>query len=247
MAYVAEGNNLLGPPPKDKVGKKTLVLDLDETLVRSQFNQPAHFDLKLPVRMEHRDYEVYVQVRPGCIEFLTEMAKYYELVIFTASLSKYANPLMDILDPDRLCTARLFREHCDFRDRIYQKDMSRLGRRIEDVILIDNSPNSYRPQPENAIPIISWYDDLTDTELYKMMPLLVGLSRVPDVRKVLSVCHKDHEMNLRLAEDMVAQLLKEQQQQRRSGAMSAGRPSNLNSEDFDLNDRSSGQDVLSIM
>jgi len=95
--------------------------------------------------METREYEVYVQVRPGCNEFLVEMAKYYELVIFTASLSKYANPLMDILDPERLCTGRLFREHCDFRDRIFMKDMSRLGRRIEDVILIDNSPNSYRP------------------------------------------------------------------------------------------------------
>ena len=88
------------------------------------------------------------------------MAKYYELVIFTASLCKYANPLMNILDLKGLCTGRLFREHCDLRDKIYMKDMSRLGRRIEDVILIDNSPNSYRLQPENAIPIISWYDDL---------------------------------------------------------------------------------------
>jgi hypothetical protein len=36
------------------------------------------------------------------------------------------------------------------------------------------------------------------------MPLLVNLSKVPDVRKVLGVCHKDHLMNLKLAEDMVA-------------------------------------------
>ena len=88
--------------------------------------------------------------------------------------------------------------------------MSQIGRRIEDVILIDNSPNSYRPQPENAVPILSWYDDLQDTELYKLMPLLVGLSKVPDVRKVLGVVHKDHQLNLQLAEDMVAQLLKEE-------------------------------------
>ena len=75
--------------------------------------------MKLPVRMDSREYEVYVAVRPGCNEFLVEMAKHYELVIFTASLSKYANPLMDILDPDRLCTGRLFREHCCYIDRIY--------------------------------------------------------------------------------------------------------------------------------
>ena len=139
--------------------------------------------------MEHRDYQVFVSVRPGCLDFLKEMAKHYELVIFTASLSKYANPLMDILDPDGLCTGRLFREHCDFRDKIYQKDMSRLGRRIEDVILVDNSPNSYRPQPENAIPIVSWYEDLSDKELYRLTPLLINLAKVPDVRQVLSICH----------------------------------------------------------
>ena len=92
---------------------------------------------------------------------MKEMSKYYELIIFTASLSKYANPLMDILDPDRLCTGRLFREHCNLivEEKIYVKDMSLLGRRIEDVILLENSPNSYRPQPENAVPIISWYED----------------------------------------------------------------------------------------
>ena len=41
---------------------------------------------------------MYVLVRPGCIRFLEEMDKYYELAIFTASLSKYADPLLDILE-----------------------------------------------------------------------------------------------------------------------------------------------------
>ena len=180
-----------------------MVLDLDETLVHSQFKQPPKFDLKLPVHMENREFQVYVAVRPGTPEFLQEMSKYYELVIFTASLSKYANPLMDILDPDGLCTARLFREHCQYIDQTYMKDMSKLGRRIEDVILIDNSPNSYKLQPENALPCTSWYDDLDDNELYVYMPLLKGLSTVPDVRQVLSVIHKDHVVNLNLAMELV--------------------------------------------
>ena len=66
--------------------------------------------------MENRDFLVYVAVRPGAIEFLEKMSEYYEVVIFTASLSKYANPLMDILDPNKYCTSRLFREHCAFID-----------------------------------------------------------------------------------------------------------------------------------
>lgn len=138
--------DFLGPCPPNKIGMKTLVLDLDETLVHSSFEAPAHFDLQLQVKMDniHRPYEVFVQIRPGAIDFLEEMSKYYELVIFTASLSKYADPLMDILDPQRLCTGRLYRDHCNLIDRVYMKDMAQVGRRIEDVILIDNSPNSYR-------------------------------------------------------------------------------------------------------
>ena len=86
-------------PQKDEVrGKKTLVLDLDETLVHSSFKTPKNPDIMLPVDIEGRICHVYFLVRPGCVEFINEMSKYYEIVIFTASLSKYADPLMDILD-----------------------------------------------------------------------------------------------------------------------------------------------------
>ena len=66
--------------------------------------------------MESREFIVYVQIRPGAFQFLSEMSKFYELVIYTASLSKYADPLMNILDPEKLCTDRLFREHCTWLD-----------------------------------------------------------------------------------------------------------------------------------
>lgn len=106
----------LPPQTVENKGKKTLVLDLDETLVHSAFKMPNRYDIKLSVAMESRTFKVYVQKRPGCCEFLTEMSKYYEVIIYTASLSKYADPLMDILDPDRVCSARLFREHCTLRE-----------------------------------------------------------------------------------------------------------------------------------
>lgn len=106
----------LGAQPVGKEGFKTLVLDLDETLVHSAFKEPEQFDIKLPVAIEEREFIVYVQIRPGCFQFLQEMSKHYEVIIYTASLSKYADPLMNILDPEKLCTSRLFREHCTFLD-----------------------------------------------------------------------------------------------------------------------------------
>ena len=56
------------------------------------------------------------------------MHKHYELVVFTASLSKYADPLCDILDPEGMCSYRLFREHCTFYNNAFVKDLTRLGR-----------------------------------------------------------------------------------------------------------------------
>lgn len=83
-------------------------------------------------------------MRPGCCDFIVEVGKYYEVVIFTASLSKYAIPLMDMLDPQRVAPQRLFREHCTYFNNQFVKDMARVGRRMEDIIIIDNSPNSYQ-------------------------------------------------------------------------------------------------------
>lgn len=66
--------------------------------MHSSFKSPPNPDIILPVDIEGRICNVYVLVRPGCFEFLREMSKHYEIVIFTASLSKYADPLLDILE-----------------------------------------------------------------------------------------------------------------------------------------------------
>ena len=42
-------------------------------------------------------------MRPGVENFLKRMSKHYEMVVFTASLSKYAEPLVAQLDPDGFC------------------------------------------------------------------------------------------------------------------------------------------------
>jgi len=113
------------------------------------------------------------------------MSKYYEVIIYTASLSKYADPLMDMMDPTGFCTARLFREHCAFVNGVFVKDMSALGRNMKDTILIDNSPTSYMLQPECGLPILSWYDDTKDRVLYDYIPLLVEMSKLNEVREVI--------------------------------------------------------------
>lgn len=165
--------------------KHCLVLDLDETLVHSSFKPIGYCDFVLSINMDNIIHKVYVLKRPGADEFLEEMSKYYELVIFTASLDKYANPLLDLLDPKGLITGRLFREHCTRRGQMYVKDMDKIGRKLENSLIVDNSPHSYALHPHNAVNILTWFDDPNDTELFDMMPFLKKLTGIKDVGTVL--------------------------------------------------------------
>ena len=44
---------------------------------------------------------------------------------------------MDQLDCKRHCSYRLFREHCTSLNGVFVKDMSKLGRELKDVIIVD--------------------------------------------------------------------------------------------------------------
>ena len=166
--------------------KKTLVLDLDETLVHSQFLPfSIQSDVILKIDIENQTHDIHVLIRPGVQTFLQRLSKLYEIVIFTASVSKYADPLLDILDKENYCSFRLFREHCTLMGMTYIKDLNKLGRDLKDVIIVDNSPLSYSFNKENGIPILTWFSDKNDKELDYLLPILEFLSGVNDVRNYI--------------------------------------------------------------
>lgn len=125
---------------------------------------------------------VYVAKRPGVDKFLVEMAKHYEIIIYTASLNKYADPLLDLLDPSKVIRSRLFRESCVYFQGNYVKDLSLLDRDLTQSIIIDNSPNSYVFHPDNAIDCSSFIDDPKDRELDQIGKFLVGIKDAKDVQ-----------------------------------------------------------------
>jgi len=177
---------LLGEQSEQRKGKKTLVLDLDETLVHSSFKNPGKKDFTVPVPIDNVVHTVYVNKRPFVDEFLKEVTKYFEIVLFTASLPKYAEPLLDMLDTEKTIDFRLFREHCvQTRNMCYVKDLSCLGRDVKDCIIIDNSAQSYDSHPQNAIPIPSWFSDKNDKELKNLIPVLMKLKDVEDIATCL--------------------------------------------------------------
>ena len=137
-------------PPSDPKKIFTLVIDLDETLV--------HY-----VEEESR---AYVQVRPYADYFLTEMGKYFEIVIFTSASEDYADIVLNELDKNSVINYKLYRKHTEQINGVFIKDLSKLGRDINKVVIIDNNKDNFSLQPENGLHICSFLGDQEDDELY---------------------------------------------------------------------------------
>ena len=137
----------------------TLVLDLDETLI--------HFE-------ENSDGTSQFLLRPYAQNFIKEVSKYFEVVIFTAALKDYADYILDRLDTEKCITHRLYRNNCTFSDNVYQKDLTKLGRDLSKTIIVDNNAENFQLQPENGIYIKSWYNDPSCEALQRLAPLLIG-------------------------------------------------------------------------
>jgi len=192
---------LLPPQTEEMKGKKTLVLDLDETLVHSGFEGSRETsDFVLSMHVENTHMELFVKLRPFLKEFLQEVSKHFEIVIFTASMLTYADPVIDLMLHAAGVESipedhRLFRESCEYDPETgsFRKDLMALGRDLKQVIIVDNSPTAYSRNPYNAIPIPTWIDDENDRCLLDVLSILKTLIPVPDVRTVLKQLKEQNE------------------------------------------------------
>ena len=199
-------------PPKSFTSKhkKTLILDLDETLVHSALkpfiNTNPNFILDIP--FENQTQSIYVLIRPYVEEFLLRTSSLFELVVFTASIPEYANPLLNRLDPLRRISHRLFRQHCIYSNNFFIKDLSKINRPLNEMIIIDNNPISYVLNKDNGIPILSWYDDENDSELMKVLPFVEYLANVDDVRDAIRKSVDGGFVNYNVVNEMIKECSK---------------------------------------
>jgi len=132
-------------------------------------------------------YHVYK--RPFVDYFLKKVSGWYTLVIFTASMQEYADPVIDWLDGGRgILARRLFRESCtQTPSGSYTKDLAIIEQDLARVCLVDNSPISYSTCQANGIPIEGWTHDQSDEALLDLLPFLDSLRFTSDVRRVLGI------------------------------------------------------------
>jgi CTD small phosphatase-like protein 2 len=165
--------DLLEPRPQGE-DRLTLVLDLDETLVHCRTDMLPDIRHNFCVRFEESQATGWIYVRPFARLFLEIVSRLFEVVVFTASSRSYADQVLDTLDPEGKCISRrLYRQHCTEVGGGFVKDMSRLGRSLERVILVDNSPVSLAMCPDNGVLVAGWTaEQHNDRELVDLLLLL---------------------------------------------------------------------------
>ena len=151
------------PKKPDDKREYCLVLDLDETLVH-------YFE---------DENEAYVKVRMGTENFIRKLSKYCEIAIFTASTQNYADIVIDGLDCKDLIDYRLYRQHTTLMNGVNVKDLSKLGRNMDKIIIVDNIEENYQLQPNNGLNICDFEGDENDNELDFLLEDLLKLVKQP--------------------------------------------------------------------
>jgi len=168
--FLKENENFQTEPApyiKTKNRKKySLILDLDETLVHFKINNED-------------DSEGVLQIRPGVVPFLEKVGKYYELIVFTAATQDYGDLLIDAIEENNIYFEyRFYRQHTVIIGNDFVKDLNRIGRPIDKIIIVDNMPQNFRLQKENGINIKAfWGEDVNDNALEELGKILENIAK----------------------------------------------------------------------
>lgn len=140
-------------------GKKTLCLDLDDTLVHFTVD-PDEIELYSALHASDPPFIASCPcdgswgrlfLRPNVWRFLHGCREKFEMVAFTASERGYAQQLVERLG-EELFDQVFTREHCFMLDNGgTTKDLRVIGRPLSDIILLDDQLSNFAAQPDNGI------------------------------------------------------------------------------------------------
>jgi CTD small phosphatase-like protein 2 len=126
-----------------------------------------------------------IKIRPFAREFLQKMKEHFEIMVFTASMSSYAEAIVKELDPEKKYISYIFdRSFClETKNGFYIKDLRIIkNRELKNMVIVDNLVHSFGFQVENGIPIIEWTGNKADVELKYLMNYLLEAKTYDDMR-----------------------------------------------------------------
>ena len=140
---------------------KYYVLDLDETLINVEFKDMSN-------------NKCILHLRPGLFWFLSKVKPFYELITFTSASKEYAQPIINEIElKNKYFDYTFFREHSVISGNDFVKDISRIGRDMKKIIIIDNMEQNFRLNKKNGIKIKAFYGEQNDKVLYELSKILV--------------------------------------------------------------------------
>ncbi len=172
--------------------KKTIVFDMDETLIRAQTKDLGD-NCSIQINVDNQS--LYVATRPHLKEVIENLSKHFELILFTAGSQKYANVIINVLLFQNIIKEDTFaltltRNECFEvpEKKVYIKDLAKLlsNRSLEDIVIVDNKVQSYTLHLENGIPISDFKGDQSDCMLKELESFLMTyVLNCDDVRTVI--------------------------------------------------------------
>lgn len=126
-----------------------------------------------------------IKIRPFVREFLKRMKEHYEILVFTAACTAYADAVVKELDPEKKYISYIFdRSFClETKNGFFIKDLRIIKNRdLKNMIIVDNLVHSFGFQIENGVPILEWTGDKNDKELKHLADYLIEAKNCDDVR-----------------------------------------------------------------
>ncbi len=163
---------------------KTLVFDLDETLVFSSLEATDDADHVLSIAGQ----TVYVQVRPGALAIARTMRELFACRVWSTGQPIYVEAVCAAMGLEWM--EIWGRDRCRRLDAIpenhfepYDKPLHLISQDLAKIVIVDNAPGAFNCNPENGIPINTWRGDPEDRQLFHLTYYLRWLHHLPDMRR----------------------------------------------------------------
>lgn len=166
---------------------KLIILDLDETLIHA-----TQSELDIPYNFRFDKYFVYE--RPHLRQFLSDLSKHFTIGIWSSAGDEYVNEIVSHIKRDNVDFEIVWgRSKCSLkRDLVFdtygfEKRLDKLkkkGFKLEQVLVVDDSPSKSRTNYGNAIYIKEFTGDQSDRELQFLYDYLLTFKTVDNVRTI---------------------------------------------------------------
>ena len=137
-------------------------------------------------------------MRPGIFSFLNAVKPLYELVAFSSETKEFSDVILNEIEKNKkFFDFKLYKDHCTLYKNRFVKDITKLGRDIRKIIVVDDDENNFVLNKENGIKISPYYGD--DEDNGRLSSNKRKDNALLELKKILIMIYKDNYDDIREA------------------------------------------------